>query len=168
MNIKLAGGLFAALLLSVAPAYAQPSDAPATTNQTAPAATPAPEKPRAGSGSIDIPAPPAGKGQVVFFRKSAFAGAAIWFKVRENGVEYGKLTPGTYIVVVAEPGDHTYSVATENKDTLRLAIDPGETYFVEGKITMGIMVGEASIAPSSQAAFDKASAHLKLAKPPAS
>ena len=32
---------------------------------------------------------------------------------------------------------------------------------------MGFMMGEANLAPSDQASFDKASKHLHLAKPPA-
>ena len=164
MISKLASTVAALALLGGA-AYAQPAtnDAASNSAATPPSAATAPTS----TGAIAIPPPPDGKGQVVFFRKSAFQGMAVWFNVRENGQALGKLTSGTYFIKVEDPGDHTYTAATENKDNLKLEVEPGETYYVEGRVTMGIMVGEANIAPSDQATFDKASKKLKLAKPPA-
>jgi hypothetical protein len=125
-------------------------------------------RPKGGFQTIDIPAPPAGKGEVVFFRKSAFQGSAVWFNVRENGEALGKLTNGVYFVAVEDPGAHAFTAATENKDTLKLEVDPGEIYYVEGRITMGMFVGEANLSPSDDATFQKDANHLKLAAQPAS
>ena len=137
------------------------------TTQPAPSATPsaAPAHPKGGFQSIDIPAPPDGKGEVVFFRKSGLQGSAVWFKVRENGAELGKLTSGVYFVSVEDPGAHTFTAATENKDTLKLEVDPGETYYVEGRVTMGMFIGEANLSPSDEATFQKNANHLKAATP---
>ncbi|HEX7758176.1 MAG TPA: hypothetical protein VF459_01645, partial [Caulobacteraceae bacterium] len=82
------------------------------------------------------------------------------------GAELGKLGNGVYFVQVTDPGTHTYTAATENKDTLKLEVDDGETYYVRGQVTMGLMIGEANLSPSDQATFEKAVKHMKLAKPP--
>jgi hypothetical protein len=115
--------------------------------------------------SIDIPPPPTGKGQVVFFRRRTLLGTAQWFKVRENGKALGKLTNGAYFVEVADPGVHTYTATFEPelKDHLRLEVDPGETYFVEGTTTNALVIGAADLTPSSKEAFDRASRRLKAA-----
>jgi hypothetical protein len=120
-------------------------------------------------GSIEVPPPPAGQGVVVFFRKKSLMGTGQWFNVRENGVALGKLANGAYFIQAAQPGIHTYTDTTEPevKDRLRLQIDPGETYFVEGTMTHGVVMGVADLNPSDRAAFEAASRDLKLA-PPAS
>src|SRR5262249_3180929 len=111
--------------------------------------------------AIPIPPPPPGRGQLVFFRRHTLLATAQWFNIRENGKALGKLSNGAYFVQVTEPGRHTYSAATELRDHLTLQIDPGETYFVEGTLTKGIVMGEAAIAPSSQEAFNDAAHDLK-------
>ncbi len=172
---KLSGLLFTGLLLAASTASAQdsgaaPRAATAAPESSAPAPAPAPsttgDQAAPAAAGAKVGAPAAGKGQVVFFRRSALQGAVVWFKVRENGTELGKLTPGRYFVVDAEPGIHTYTAATENTDKLRLEIEPGETYYVEGKISMGLLIGRANLSPADQATFEKVSAKLKLAAPP--
>lgn len=108
--------------------------------------------------------PPEGKGQVVFFRPAKFAGAAIGFKVREGETELGKLRSGKYFVHVAAPGVHEYTVHSEAKDVLTLEVEAGETYYVQGTITMGLMVGRPNLAPSEGGVFDGMSAKLSLAE----
>lgn len=119
------------------------------------------------AGAINILPPPAGKGQVVFFRGKSLMGTGQWFNVREDGKALGKLTNGAYFVEITEPGVHTYTATTEPelKDHLKLEVDPGETYYVEGTLTKGVVIGTANISPSERAAFDKASKDLKLAPP---
>ena len=125
--------------------------------QYAPAA-PATE-PAAGQTGHVAP-PPAGKSQVVFFRTGAYMGAGTWFKVREKGAELGKLSNEAYFVAMLDPGPHTFTSATENKTTLRMELDPGETYYVRGTLQMGVMMGEPNLAPSDEALFEKHYAHL--------
>jgi hypothetical protein len=119
-------------------------------------------------GAIDLPPPPKGQGQVVFFRRKSLLGTGQWFNVREDGKALGKLTNGAYFVQVADPGLHTYTAKTEPefKDHLKLKIDPGETYYVEGVLTKGLVMGVADLAPSDRSVFDKVSKDLKLAPPP--
>jgi hypothetical protein len=141
----------AAALLSaaaVAPAFAQDS---------APAAAPS---------ATGLSAPPAGKGQVVFFRRSSMFGFPYWTNVRENGAAYGKLSNGVYFVQVLDPGVHEFDTSVLGKDAMKLQIDPGETYFVEGKIAMQIVGYTIVMAPSDEATFTKVKHSLKLAPPP--
>jgi hypothetical protein len=140
---------------SAAPVDAQPAT-PAT-----PAA--APEAATAPATTGKIAPPPAGKGQIVFFREKKFAGAAVRYKVREGETELGKLSSGTYFVHVTEPGTHEYTVHSEAKDLLPVEVESGETYYVIGSISMGFMVGRPNLSPSDQAAFDAMSAKLKTA-----
>ena len=119
----------------------------------------------------DIPAdvlnligkPEAGKGMVVFFRPSRFAGAAISFKVRENETELGKLKSGSYIIAQVEPGKHTYTVHSEAKDVTNIEVEDGETYFLSGTITMGFMVGRPNLTPSDALKFQAEMKKMKAA-----
>ena len=121
------------------------------------------------SGSIPIDPPPPGMGEVVFFRAKTLLGTGQWFNVRENGQALGKLSNGAYFVQVAQPGVHVYTATLEPeaKDKLRIEVDPGQIYFVQGALTKGLAVGLADLSPSNHAAFDKASKSLKLAAAPA-
>ena len=103
--------------------------------------------------AITLPAPPAGKGQVVFFRKGGFQGSAINCTVHEAGAKISSLGGGRYFVLTAEPGRHEYSVKSESTDALALEVEPDETQFVSCNIKMGLMVGRPDIKPSSEAEF---------------
>jgi len=107
-----------------------------------------------------VPAPPPGKGQIVFFRPNRYVGLAEWFKVRESGVELGKLANGAFFICVLDPGKHTFTAATENQDRLILELDDGETLYVKGGLSMGVVMGEARLTPSDAAAFHAALDHM--------
>jgi hypothetical protein len=100
-------------------------------------------------------------GTVVFFREKSFKGAAIRYKVRENGVELCKLASGTYCSVPVPVGKHTYVVHSEAKDALTLEVDSGETYYVIGKISMGVLAGHPNLSPSSRDVFEGMKGKLK-------
>lgn len=121
------------------------------------------------AGPIAIPPPPPAQGQVVFFRAKSLLGTGQWFNVREAGKALGKLTNGAYFVEVTSPGVHTYtaSLEPEIKDHLKLNVDAGETYFVEGALTGGLVLGAANLSPSTRGRFNKAAKDLKLAGAPA-
>lgn len=133
------------------------------TAQTAPAAvadSPAAAESPARSGLIA--AAPADKAQIVFFRPSKFTGGAIGFKVREGQQELGKLRSGNYFIHLAEPGTHEYTVHSEAKDVLTIEVEEGETYFVQGTITMGVFAGRPNLSPSDQSTFDGMADKLTL------
>jgi hypothetical protein len=111
-----------------------------------------------------IASPPAGMGQVVFYRSSK-KGMLIGCKVRENEVAVNKLSAGKYFVHPTTPGAHEYMVKSEAKDRLRLEVEEGETHYVRCSIGMGIAVGRPNLSPQSRADFDKRGKKLKLQSP---
>ncbi|TKR33765.1 DUF2846 domain-containing protein [Luteimonas gilva] len=153
----------------------QSAEAPAQQAQPAPAAASAQEaqaaaaaEPSAAPASAAanglIGAPPSGKGQIVFFRPSKFAGAAVGFKVREGQTELGKLRSGKYFVAAVDPGQHQYTVHSEAEDVLTMEIEAGETYYVQGTINMGFLVGRPNLSPSDAATFNGMAAKLEKAQ----
>jgi hypothetical protein len=104
---------------------------------------------------VALPAPPPGKGQIVFFRSGSIMGAAMGCSVNENGQKVSSLGAGKYFVMVAEPGKHEFSVKSEAKDVLALEVEPDETQFAACKIKMGIMAGRPDIRPATEAEFRK-------------
>jgi hypothetical protein len=160
MSLSYRYALLALLMISGA-AVAQDAVAPAA-DASAPAAAVAPAA-AATANTLITPAP-ADKGQIVFFRPSRMMGAAIGFKVREGETELGKLRSGKYFVAVIEPGTHVYKVHGETKDELTLEVEAGETYYVQGTISMGVLAGRPNLAPSDEATFSGMSSKLKLAK----
>jgi hypothetical protein len=101
-----------------------------------------------------IPPPPAGMGQVVFYR-SSMMGALISCRVHENGQVVNRLPPGRYFVHPTTPGVHEYSVRSESTDRLRIEVEDGETYFVRCAIGMGIGVGRPNLSPQTLADFQR-------------
>lgn len=148
----------------VAGAALDPAAAPVAEASVEPAAAPVAD-PYSAEVRAAIGAPVDGKGKIVFFRPGRFQGAAVGFKVREGETELGKLRNGRYFVVEADPGTHQYTVHSEAKDVTTLEIEAGETYFVEGKVNMGFMVGRPNLTPSDVAAFEEHVAKLKPAAP---
>jgi hypothetical protein len=164
-------------------ATAPPAEQPAATEPSAPAAdqapaaeqatpdaapadpTAAPAAPAATAVTYPdgISAPAEGKGQIVFFRPNRFVGAALTFTVREGEADLGRLPNARYFVHTAEPGIHEYEIG--RNDTMRMEIEPGETYYVIQQTQMGIVAGRAVIQPSDQAAFVAAQGRMRLWAP---
>jgi hypothetical protein len=107
-----------------------------------------------------IAPPPEGKGQVVFFRQSSMGGMPYAFTIKDGDKPVTKLGNGRYFVYVADPGDHEFRVRGERKDALVIEVDPGETYYVEQTMVMGLFY-YANLAPSTQDVFD----NVKSMKP---
>lgn len=154
------------LAASPAPAAETPATAPPSPPPTSPAVSPASAAAETPPATGHIPPPPAGKAQVVFFRTGAYVGAAVSYKVREQGIELGKLNNASYFVAVVDPGPHTFTAATENKNVLKLELDDGETQYVRGTVQMGFLVGEANLTPADQGMFELHYAHMHTTKPP--
>ena len=146
------------------------AEATAATQETTPVteavgAAPSAEEAAEAETENSIAPPPADKGQVVFFRDKKFVGGGVNYKVREGESELGKLSNGSFFVHVTEPGAHEYTVHSEAKDILNMEIEAGETYYVIGGVTMGILAGRPNLSPSDQASFDALAGKLKPAKP---
>lgn len=107
-------------------------------------------------GEFKIPTPPAGKGQVIFYRTGGISGAALGCAVFDVGAEdkLSSLGAGKYFVLVSDPGPRSFTVKSlETKDAMTLEIEEGETQFVRCKIKSGFMSGRADIAPSNESEF---------------
>lgn len=105
--------------------------------------------------TIQLPKPPAGKSQIVWFRTGAI-GLIVGCSVKENKQKISSLGAGRYFIMVTEPGTHTYEVSSEATDTLTLELKPDETVFASCKIGMGLFVGRPKIDLSSEDKFRKA------------
>jgi hypothetical protein len=140
MNRKLISAAVAALLIAPFAAVSQENAAPA-----------APATAAAGGAT----------GTVVFFREKKMMGAAIRYKVRENGVELCKLGSGTFCAIQVPVGAHEYVVQTEAKDALKLEVESGETYYVQATISMGVMAGHANLTPATKETYDGMKDKLK-------
>ena len=101
---------------------------------------------------IAIPAPPPGKGQIVFFR-TGLMGMALGCSVNENGQKVSSLGAGRYFIMVADPGKHEFTVKNEAKDTLTLLVEPDETQFAKCRMKLGIVVWRPDIQPSTEQEF---------------
>jgi hypothetical protein len=168
MKTEALAALFSLALCVPIVALGQAPDAPPTamepsTQDTATTAdAPVPANDPAGSVPVVDAATAAGEtGTIVFFREKKFTGAAVRFKVREGDTELGKLGSGTYFTIQVPVGRHEYVVHSEAKDVLALEIEPGETYYVLGSISLGVLAGRPNLSPSSQAAFEAVKGELK-------
>jgi hypothetical protein len=142
------------VLAASALAQESPAPAPAAAQNAEPATAPAPAA-----------APESATGTVVFFRPSKFVGAAIGFKVRENGAELGKLRNGKYFILKVAPGTHQYDVHSETKDVLNLEVEAGQTYYVQGVLGVGIIAARPNLTPSDASTFEGMKAKLKEVAP---
>ena len=111
-----------------------------------------------------IPPPPAGMGQVVFYRSSRM-GFAISCRVKEGDQVVNRLPPGKYFIHVTTPGAHEYTVRSEATDLLRVEVEEGETQYVRCAIGMGIGVGRPNLSPQNRADFDRRGHGLDLLPP---
>jgi len=137
-----------------------------------PAAAP---EPAAAAATAEVPAtaeapavaeaPAAGEATIIFFRPKKMMGAAVGFKVREAGVELGKLRNGSFFALKVAPGRHQYVVHSETEDVLTMEVEAGETYYVQGTLGMGVVAGRPNLSPSDQATFDAIKDKLKERPP---
>lgn len=105
---------------------------------------------------FEIPTPPEGMGQIIFYRTSGVMGAALGCAVFNSGEEekLSSLGRGTYFVLHSEPGARDFTVKSlETKDALTLEVEEGETQFVRCKIKTGFLSGRANISPSDEREF---------------
>jgi hypothetical protein len=141
----------AATSLLGAPAMAQDSEygpPPVQSDAVAPQITP----------------PPAGMGQVVFYRPGGM-GPLVSCRVSEGDKVVNRLPPGRYFVQTTAPGVHQYSVHSEATDILRINVEEGETQYARCSIRMGIMVGRPNLSSQDRADFEKRGRKLKLQGP---
>jgi len=101
---------------------------------------------QASPATADRPEP--GKGLVIFYRESRFAGGGVGFMIRDidkeptdtspgSGPEIGGLPNGSYFVYSATPGRHTFSGSTTAKAEVyyrRVDIESNHIYYVRAEL----------------------------------
>lgn len=142
-RIGAAAGMLVATgaLFAVAPSAALAADG-----------TPAPEV---------LPGPPAGQGQIVFWRPGTIVGAALGCGVNLGTERVSALGRGKYFLLNLQPGAYEFNAKSEAKDVLNLEVEPGEVYYVKCTIRMGLMTGRPNLAPSNAAEFAEKKSDLK-------
>lgn len=109
----------------------------------------------------ELPAPPEGKGQIVFWRSGTMVGGAMGCGVNIGKERISALGAGKYFILNIEPGAHEFNAKSEAKDVLNLEVDAGERYVVKCTIRMGIMSGRPNLAPSTVEEFNAKKDDLK-------
>ncbi len=103
-------------------------------------------------------APPTGNALVYIIRDSAF-GFAIKMDVFIDEQPIGHTWAKSYLQAVLAPGHHTILSKSENKATLELDVQAGQTFYVQQQIKMGALY-----ARSKLVLFDEAKGMKKLSK----
>ncbi|MDO8295701.1 MAG: hypothetical protein Q7T19_04585 [Caulobacter sp.] len=164
----LATGVALSLALGTS-GFTQDAPAPAPMPETAPPpeATPAPEAAPA-PGETAAPAPAAPEtGRIVFFRPGRLSGAIYTYYIVEtdddgkpakDAPRLGGLPNGGAFILDVEPGIHSYNITgpmavNKAEDRLRLEVEPGETYYVEQTVRMGLVTGGFRLVPGDEARF---------------
>lgn len=161
----------------------QSAPAPAPEAAVAPApdaaAAPAPE-----AAATPEAAPPAaatsasGKGRIYFFRPGRLPGAIYTYHIVEVGddgkpakdaPELGDLPNGGAFTIEVEPGIHSYNITgpmavNKAEDRLRLEVEPGETYYAEQTVRMGMVTGGFRLVPADEARFKSSKVKLDKGK----
>ena len=147
-----------------APANAPPP--PATEATPAPAAQAAPA------------AGQPGKGHIFFFRPGRLTGAIYTYHIVEVGDDgkppadaphLGDLPNGGAFDLAVEPGIHSYNITgpmavNKAEDRLRMEVEPGETYYVEQTVRIGVVTGGFRLVPADQARFTASKVKLDKGK----
>ena len=88
-----------------------------------------------------VASPNPDKALVYIFRGSHFIGAGVTYYVMEDTERIGALCNGSYFFHYANPGVHTYTAETESKAAVTLDCKPEETYYIEGDVGIGFLIG---------------------------
>ncbi|MEZ5960186.1 MAG: hypothetical protein R3C30_07115 [Hyphomonadaceae bacterium] len=143
-----------------APAEATPDETATETDATA-TETPAPEA--AAAPAEEQP------GRIIFFRPGRLTGAVYTYHVVEVGEDgdstrespqIGSLPNGYYFEYAAPAGIHNYNIrgpmaVNLDEDRIRLEVEPGETYYIEQTVRIGLITGGFRLVPSTQAEFER-------------
>lgn len=93
---------------------------------------------------------------VYVFRESAFAGAAVSYDVYLGEKKVGGLTNGSFFFVDVAPGEHRFWAKTEAEDEVTIKAEAGKTYYIQGEVDIGVLVGQPDLTEVSEAAGQEA------------
>jgi hypothetical protein len=121
---------------------------------------------------------PAAKAKIVFFRPGRLPGAIYTYHVVEVGDD-GKpakdaprladLPNGGAAIAEVEPGVRSFNITGPMavnlaEDRLRMEVEPGETYYVEQTVRVGLVTGGFRLVPADEARFKASKVKLKAPK----
>lgn len=143
-------------------------DGPPTTEGPATADT-AIADPAAAASAAPVAAPAEAPARIIFFRPGRLSGGAWTYTIAEVGEDgrveeasprVGRLPNGGYFVHEVLPGIHNFNITGPMavnlaEDRIRLEVEPGETYYIEQTVRIGLITGGFRLVPSSQAEFER-------------
>ncbi len=100
-------------------------------------------------------------GLIYFLREDAFTGGGISYFIFEDDTKIGLLKSGTYFVHKSTPGKHTYLAETEARSLVTLEIQPGQTYYIEGGVALGMWAGRPQLTEVTHPVAEKLLPGLK-------
>jgi hypothetical protein len=88
-----------------------------------------------------VAAIPAGKALVYIYRTPSFVGSAVSYTVNAGQLPVVTLYNGGYFPFITNPGRIDFWAETEASSFCIIEVQVGKTYYLKGKVQMGILVG---------------------------
>lgn len=82
---------------------------------------------------------------IYYYRPSKFIGGGVYYDVEENKEVVTTLYNGGYYFHRTTPGEKHVEASTEGKAELFFTAEKGKTYFVRGKVNVGVLMGRPSL-----------------------
>jgi hypothetical protein len=178
-TIWMTAGCAAAMALglsALAPASAQPAAPPPTQDGASPTAASPPTAQDSAPATVGRAAGDPTKGHIVFFRPSRLSGAIYAYHIVEvgddgkpakNAPHLADLPNGAASSVDVEPGIHSYNITgpmavNKAEDRLRMEVEPGETYYVEQTLRVGLITGGFRLVPADATRFQGAKVKMNV------
>lgn len=99
--------------------------------------------PAAASAEGKFPKPPAGKGQVIFYRSGSGAGNSVRFTIQDkSGKTVAELKRGAVNVVPVSPGPNFFRVPEANNTEGTIDVKAGQTIFVRCFLNAATFTGK--------------------------
>jgi hypothetical protein len=182
--MKVMNTLAAALILSsgatqFVQAQTAPVSPPAEVTSTAPTPQQSAPSPEPVPAPVATPAPapteptvaptPEQPAKIIFFRPGRLTGAVYTYhvvKVEQDGDSTREsprvcsLPNGRFCVYEAVPGIYNFNIrgpmaVNLDEDRIRLEVEPGQTYYIEQTVRMGLITGGFRLVPSTQQEFER-------------
>ena len=98
-----------------------------------------------GSKFDKLETPSADEAIIYYYRPSRFVGGGVFYDVNENGEKITTLYNGGYDLHRTAAGKKIVTAKTEKQTQIGFEVENGKTYFVRGKVHMGILLGRPAL-----------------------